>query len=647
MRKLTIALLCLFVGAAIAAFSAGCGQKTDSSEESGKISESTLPSETDEKENVSESSSEQEKEENPVLEVTSPTGVVFPYISNVTGYLTAGKGALLADYYCLTDNAYMPVTVEWNGKYKGATAIRVEYSVNNDFSDAIEVETEVYKTRLNLYNLLKAAKYYVRVTALCGEESMASGETVFETTDIGPRIMNVGGIYNVRDLGGYTTESGERTLQNLFFRGGALSDSTDPAYRQVALNESGKAYMSGALGIRTDFDLRNATENLGLTESPIPGATLEYYNVGGYLSAFTDAEGYRKVFSALSDPSRYPVYLHCTGGADRTGTVSFLINALLGVDETALIQDYELTSFSIYRERNSQGTVYDLKPFLEKLKTYAGETLSRKTENYMLSIGVTETEIYNIKAIMFGKPCKNSVSAQPKFAAQKDTEFRILLGREAEVSSVTVNGVPVVFRTEGKEIVVAREDMPSGLVGGRISGEIVVEGVGYPFGFEYDDKNYVYGLEEGEETLALTAANPTVTGKTVGYGGTVAELRIAKVEDDGNGGTFFMIGSYGVYFRGGGFRAAIVEDGAPKEYSPRTYAAYLGNSVFNQGILLGLSVIARDESTVTLTIYVNGVESGSCDIPRVSDEIDAGQANYSVTITGHVIEFYASGVRSD
>ena len=97
MKKLTIALLCLFVGAAIAAFSAGCGQKTDSSEESGKISESTLPSETDEKENVSESSSEQEKEENPVLEVTSPTGVVFPYISNVTGYLTAGKGALLAD----------------------------------------------------------------------------------------------------------------------------------------------------------------------------------------------------------------------------------------------------------------------------------------------------------------------------------------------------------------------------------------------------------------------------------------------------------------------------------------------------------------------------------------------------------------------
>ena len=74
MKKLTIALLCLFVGAAIAAFSAGCGQKTDSSEESGKISESTLQSETDEKENVSESSSEQEKEENPVRELIGYTG---------------------------------------------------------------------------------------------------------------------------------------------------------------------------------------------------------------------------------------------------------------------------------------------------------------------------------------------------------------------------------------------------------------------------------------------------------------------------------------------------------------------------------------------------------------------------------------------
>lgn len=38
--------------------------------------------------------------------------------------------------------------------------------------------------------------------------------------------------------------------------------------------------------------------------------------------------------------------------------------------------------------------------FLSELKSYKGETLSKKTENYMLSIGVTKKEIDSIRAIM-------------------------------------------------------------------------------------------------------------------------------------------------------------------------------------------------------------------------------------------------------
>ena len=112
------------------------------------------------------------------------------------------------------------------------------------------------------------------------------------------------------------------------------------------------------------------------------------------------------MFSTLADESRYPVYMHCTGGADRTGTVSFLINALCGVDEATLIKDYEITSFSVYGERNSKTTEYDFAKFLAQLKTYDGDILSEKTENYMKAIGVTDTEIYNIRAIMFGKAVK-------------------------------------------------------------------------------------------------------------------------------------------------------------------------------------------------------------------------------------------------
>ena len=37
------------------------------------------------------------------------------------------------------------------------------------------------------------------------------------------------------------------------------------------------------------------------------------------------------------------------------------------------------------------------------LKEFEGSTLQEKTENYMLFIGLSQTEIYNIKAIMFGE----------------------------------------------------------------------------------------------------------------------------------------------------------------------------------------------------------------------------------------------------
>ena len=128
----------------------------------------------------------------------------------------------------------------------------------------------------------------------------------------------------------------------------------------------------------------------------------------GYSSAFNNAtfrQSYKNVFSALAVRENYPIYMHCTGGADRTGTVSFLLNALLGVDESDLIHDYEFTSFSFYGVRDSKTGFYAdyFIPFRNTLETFEGETLAEKTASYLLSIGVTQDEIDSIRSILIEK----------------------------------------------------------------------------------------------------------------------------------------------------------------------------------------------------------------------------------------------------
>lgn len=346
-----------------------------------------------------------EEKDAPVLRVFPSSDRVTQFTSAVTGYLTA-EDADVADY-CggITDDGIKGYTVRWRNTYGGVSSCKVEYSESEDFANSVFEDVVVGDNECVLYNLKKATTYYLRVVIVADDEEKTSDPISFGVRDLGPRVMKIDGIHNVRDLGGYVTPEG-RTVQGIIYRGGALSPES--YYPNVGLTDAGKAYMKDTLKIKTDFDLRNAAQNNGLTTSPLTGATLGYYNADGYDTGIANKETYRKIFAALSDENRYPVYLHCTGGADRTGTVSFLLNALLGVSETDLVKDYEYTSFSIYGERNSKGgePAYRFAELVAAIKAYSGETLAEKTEKYLLSAGVTETQIYNIRAIMLGKDTK-------------------------------------------------------------------------------------------------------------------------------------------------------------------------------------------------------------------------------------------------
>ena len=345
-----------------------------------------------------------------MLKILAPQGEVFPYLENAKRFLQAGAGANPADYYVEVFNAYLPIPFAWKYDGEGVGKFLVEYARKEDFSDAIMVEVAGDKREVALYNLYKASDYFTRVTALDKDGNMLERAFgTFQTTLLGPRVMNIDGIFNVRDIGGYTSLDGQTVLQGVAYRGGALNVPLGEWSYRSELSDEGKRYMSETLGIKAELDFRPEKETGRdfAGGSVIPGASFTNILADGYEKIFVApyCEGYRKVFSFLADKGNYPLYMHCTAGADRTGTVSFLLLAMLGVSELECRQDYAFTSFSVYGLRGEYvgENAGRYREMIRLLKTFDGETLQEQTKNYLLSIGVTKEEISSIEGIFFGE----------------------------------------------------------------------------------------------------------------------------------------------------------------------------------------------------------------------------------------------------
>ena len=576
--------------------------------------------------------------EDPRLEITAPHGIVFPYIDQARRYLLSG-GDNVDNYYINVRNPYVPITIEWESNLEGVDYYQVEYATKDDFSDSIVENCDGGESSINIYNLYKGSTYYVRVKAfdLDGNE-MISNQSTFETTDLGPRVMKVDDICNVRDLGGYETIDGKTTLQGLIYRGARLwsEDGSE------ILTEEGKKYMSEVMNIKTEIDFRNVGESGGITQSLIPNAQLVYATLGAYENAFKDTEAYRQVFSMLANKSNYPVYYHCTGGADRTGTVSFLLNALLGVPEENLIQDYEFTSWSIHLIRNTQTGVYSemYKPFRATLEQYEGDTLQKKVENYLLSIGVTEAEIYNIKAIMYGEDTIPIVTPQAKFSQNVDVDFSVVLSENTEVLELYLADQKVSFVQDGVVLTVAATDMPefdSGTINGRV---VLSNDRELSFTFVYEKADWIelndYMAFNDKSMIVLNSSNSKVSGTSaVGYGTTVV-VRMKSNVPNQTGGIYVMIGSYGILLRGNEIRIAQMAAGGEITETKRGLGYTLNSATFNAGeALLFLSVNFVDDKPVIQIKILSGGQTKEFSYAydsRIHNEISSDNAKMTFQI---------------
>lgn len=296
-----------------------------------------------------------------------------------------------------------------------------------------------------------ARRYSVTVT----DKDGASASAEFMTEDQAPRLIRIKGVPNARDIGGRVCMDGRRIRQGLLFRSGGLNDNAPIDYYSLAeikeFHKEGKLAGMGAVGrnharqldagekltekdmrlvkrdcyakgrdrltdserdrvrklygFRTDIDLRSDRECYGMTGSPLgEGVAWRHVELTGGYGAFTDERHfpcYREIFRTLFDRASYPVVFHCIAGADRTGTVAFMVEALLGVDENQLALDY-LTTGLASGVTDSKHRVW----FGQMMKSYRnlpGQTPREKMTGHLIRLGFTQSEIDGFREFMLEK----------------------------------------------------------------------------------------------------------------------------------------------------------------------------------------------------------------------------------------------------
>ena len=326
----------------------------------------------------------------------------------------------VADFYNPSVNEQKSKEVALCFNHKGFpenSVFTVTYGLDSSLSDGVSIETTENYVTIN--NLLAAQKYYWKVTS-----GGFSSDIQSFNTDEGFRMITSHGVANIRDMGGRPVLSNKRIKQGLIFRGAELVEEAYGTHSKTLFDDT-KELLQDELGIKYEIDLRGDDEANNITESPLKDenhSDVEYIriaNIGAYDRFFSMKEDderwpiIKQAFLAFKNANEKHVYFHCWGGADRTGTVGFLLGGLLGMSYTDLVIDFELTSFSknyrphnkndgdkvyrfpslIYRCKTEKAKNGDKQPYFEE-----GKTISDIIKDILIDrAGLTEQDIIDIK----------------------------------------------------------------------------------------------------------------------------------------------------------------------------------------------------------------------------------------------------------
>jgi len=295
-----------------------------------------------------------------------------------------------------------PLRLAWEGPTNAVYVLTVVPEGGAEESFSLTNLTSVHITNLEI-----GRKYRWSVRRPDTGESVSAA---FETEDRAPRLLRAGGVWNFRDLGGWKTADGQRVREGMILRSAGLRASSKSSGgffdKRVEMGvqrvtPEGLETLRNEFHIKTDLELRTPQETAGMTGSLL-GTNVQWQCTSFAAYDFIDnslrgREPFAKIFRLFTKAENYPILMHCSGGRDRTGTLAFLLNGLLGVSEDDLCRDWEMSIF------NDQGLGFNsgrIQRLLDYLKTFPGKNMNERIEAYVRSCGISSAEIAAFREIM-------------------------------------------------------------------------------------------------------------------------------------------------------------------------------------------------------------------------------------------------------
>lgn len=206
------------------------------------------------------------------------------------------------------------------------------------------------------------------------------------------RIIKCDGIVNMRDLGGWAADGGT-VRHGKLFRSPALDNATTADI----------SMMSNLLGINSELDMRESGAEGGGS-----GRFENYLHqpMGNYADIIaTDAykakskTAFEFVMNCAIQGK--PCVFHCAAGADRTGTMAWVLLGVLGVSQSNCDKEYEITSFSTPTRLR---TTY-LPALYSAVAALDGDTFAEKCKSMLVECGIEVALINQFRhAMIDGTP---------------------------------------------------------------------------------------------------------------------------------------------------------------------------------------------------------------------------------------------------